>query len=65
MKNPKPTSSASREDTIQRTVKLPVTLDQRVARAMEKEGVLSFSDFARVALVHRCREIEREHGVGE
>lgn len=38
-------------------------LDARIQRAMDLEGVSSFADFARSSLTHRCREIERDHGI--
>lgn len=45
------------------TISIPEPLDARIKRAMDLEGVSSFSDFTRSSLTHRCREIERDHGI--
>lgn len=47
----------------QHTIRVPEQLEQRVARAMEIEGLQTYNDFVLSALTRRCREIERDHGI--
>ena len=59
-----PKKSPTQQSTPHRyTISLPTALDERTRRAMILEGVSSFADFARSALTHRCRAIERENGI--
>jgi hypothetical protein len=40
------------------TVKLPASLRERVAKAMQAEGFTVWSEFCRVALTEKCAAIE-------
>lgn len=64
MSTPKKPRGIDPQTTLHRyTIGLPSPLDARVKQAMILEGVSSFADFARSALTHRCRTIERENGI--
>lgn len=64
MSTPKKPSAFGQKSTPHRyTISLPKPLDERIQRAMALEGISSFADFARSALTHRCRTIERENGI--
>lgn len=50
-------------DTIQHTIRVPTTLESRVQRVMDLEGLRTYNDFVLSALTRRCRDLEREHGI--
>jgi hypothetical protein len=51
------------EELRQHSVKLTRDQETRVLKCMKLDGINSFADFARSALLRKCREIEKEHGV--
>jgi hypothetical protein len=59
----KKSSAASPAAVHQHTIRVPEQLEQRVARAMNLEGLQTYNDFVLSALTRRCREIERDHGI--
>jgi hypothetical protein len=59
----KPRATEPAASYVQHSINVPAALDARVRRCLELESQRSFTEFANSALVRKCREIEREHGV--